>query len=239
MPLESLHVLVLGIGWYIVLLASATFHEAAHALAAYKLGDKTAYHGGQVSLNPIPHIRQQPIGMIIIPIISYLTNGWMMGWASTPYDAKWANTYPRRSALMSLAGPSANLILVLLATLMIHVGMRLGWFQAPDQIGFTRVTTVTSGQPHFMNSIAVMVSMLFTLNLILMVFNLIPLPPLDGSGMLPLFLPASVSRPYQKFLSQPGVSLIGIIVAWRLFSYLFGPILLFAINLLYPGVTYQ
>jgi hypothetical protein len=95
-----------GLQWFLVFIFSTSWHEAAHAWVAHKLGDSTAYEGGQVSLDPTPHIRREPIGMVVVPIISYLIGGWMIGWASAPYDPRWANQYPRRAALMALAGPA-------------------------------------------------------------------------------------------------------------------------------------
>jgi hypothetical protein len=88
--------LLLGVTWYVVFLLSTTCHEAAHALAAKLGGDLTAFHGGQVSLDPVPHIRREPFGMVVFPILSLLVGGWMMGWASVPYDPFWAQRHPRR-----------------------------------------------------------------------------------------------------------------------------------------------
>lgn len=99
----------LGAIWYIVFLFSTTCHEAAHALAAKIGGDLTAFEGGQVTLNPIPHIRRSPFGMVVVPIISFLFGGWMIGWASAPYDPAWQRRYPRRSAWMALAGSGRKL----------------------------------------------------------------------------------------------------------------------------------
>src|SRR5258708_32731709 len=84
--------------WLVVFLISMSAHEAAHAFTAKCLGDPTAYLGGQVTLDPIPHIRREPIGMLVLPIVSYLTAGWMIGWASAPYNPAWAAQYPRRAA---------------------------------------------------------------------------------------------------------------------------------------------
>ena len=105
--------LVEGLTWFVVFIFSTTLHEAGHALAAWKLGDSTAYEGGQVSLNPLPHIRREPVGMVLVPLISFAMSHWMMGWASAPYDPLWAHRYPKRAALMAAAGPAANLLLVL------------------------------------------------------------------------------------------------------------------------------
>ena len=76
--------------WYFAFLLAITIHEAAHALAAMWGGDKTAYEQGQVSINPIPHIQREPVGTTIVPLISYIIGGWMIGWASAPYDPVWA-----------------------------------------------------------------------------------------------------------------------------------------------------
>ena len=96
-----------------------------------------------------------------------------------------------------------------------------------------------AGAPAIAHALATVVSILFTLNLILMVFNLIPLPTLDGGGALPLLLEGRALRRYQNIMRQPGVSLVGLIVAWNLFRYLFAPIHSLALNLLYPGAGYQ
>ena len=78
-----------GLVYYIVFLFSTTLHEAAHAWAAKLGGDLTAYHGGQVSLDPTPHIRREPFGMVVLPILSTLVSGWPFGFASAPYDPQW------------------------------------------------------------------------------------------------------------------------------------------------------
>ena len=86
---QSFSILDFG-SWLLVFIFSLTAHEAAHAWAAKRLGDLTAYQGGQVTLDPIPHIRREPLGMLIIPIASYFSSGWMFGWASAPFNFAWA-----------------------------------------------------------------------------------------------------------------------------------------------------
>ncbi len=132
--------LILGVIWYIVFLFSTTCHEGAHALAAKLGGDTTAFHGGQVTLNPIPHIRRSPFGLLVVPIISYFVAHWMIGWASAPYDPTWQERYPRRAAWMALAGPAANFTLVILSAIGIRIGVLLGYFRMPVYVGFTRIT---------------------------------------------------------------------------------------------------
>lgn len=203
--------LIEGLTWFVVFIFSTTLHEAGHAFAAWKLGDPTAYEGGQVSLNPLPHIQREPIGMVLVPIISFALNGWMMGWASAPYDPEWAHRYPKRAAIMAAAGPAGNLLLALLSGIVIRV------VGAPEGgLGMTLLV-------------------LFYLNLLLFVFNLLPVPPLDGSAILPMFMSDDMARRYRDFLHQPMFSLLGLLLAWRVFPYLFEPIQNVAFRLLAPG----
>ena len=230
------NLIVLGVTWFVVFLFSTTLHEAGHALAAYRLGDATAYHGGQVSLSPLPHIRRAPIGMVVIPLLTFMMSrgGWMMGWANAPYDPLWAHRHPRRAAVMALAGPAANLLLTVLAGLAIKAGLAAGVYQVPAEISLTAVTAATG---HGLAAAAVTpLSILFSLNLILFVFNLLPLPPLDGSTAIALLMPADLARRYQMFLYQPMFSFLGLFVAWQIFNPLLRPVLFFAWGLLYPGI---
>ena len=229
--------LIAGLVWYVVFLLSTTCHEAAHAWAAKLGGDLTAFHGGQVSLDPIPHIRREPFGMIVFPILSYVMGGWMMGWASAPYDPTWSERYPRRAAWMSLAGPGANFSLAVLAAIVIHIGMAMKAFQYPASIGFTHVVEGTN--PGVAAGAAMFVSLLFSLNLLLGTFNLIPVPPLDGFGAIGVFLSEDAARAAQRFAHSMGsFSMIGLLLAWKVFDPVFEPVFSLAIRALYPGVEY-
>jgi len=229
--------LVLGITWYVALLVALTCHEAAHSFVAWKLGDPTAYRQGQVTLDPVAHIKREPFGTVVMPILSFILAGWMIGWASAPYDPYWARHNRRSAALMALAGPLANLTLVIIAGLAIRAGILLGVFHAPESITFEQVTAAAS--PGFANSASVAISIVFSLNLILFVFNLIPLPPLDGSEVVSLFLSDSAAGRYAALLNQPGFRIIGLVVAWRLLDVILSPIHLLALNILYPGAGYH
>jgi Zn-dependent protease len=224
--------------YYAVFLFSTTLHEAAHAWAGHRQGDSTAFHGGQVSLNPLPHIRREPIGMVLLPLISAIASGWPIGFASAPYDPAWALRYPKRSALMSLAGPASNLLLVLFTTVLIRSGVMAGLLTAPQHISFGHVTSAVDGG--WLESVAFLVGAIFSMNLLLGTFNLLPVPPLDGSGVVPLFLSESSSRKYLETLwRMRGVGLIGLFLAWQLFGRVFNPLFFRALSLLYPGVSYQ
>lgn len=223
--------------YYLVFLYSTTVHEAAHAWAAKIGGDLTAYHGGQVSLDPRPHIKREPIGMLVLPIVSALLSGWPMGFASAPYDPRWAMRYPKRAALMALAGPGANLLLVVLAGLAIRAGILAGVFHAPESVNFDRI--VSGAESGLWPAVAFFLSVTFALNLVLFALNLLPVPPLDGSAALPLLLSDSATRRYQEFMMRnAGLGLIGIFVAWQVFDKVFQPVFLLAVNLLYPGMRY-
>jgi len=230
-------VLVLDALWYLVFLFSITLHEAGHAWAAYRLGDPTAYEGGQVSLDPLPHVRREPFGMVLVPVISLLLSGWPLGWASAPYDPLWADRHPRRAAWMALAGPAANLLLVLLAMIAVWVGVFAGVFQPPETIhGLTDM--VAASAPGAAGAVATLISLLFSLNLLLFAFNLLPLPPLDGSGALALVIGPELASRYHAFVRQPMIAMLGLIVAWNVFPQIFSPLKVLALNLLYPGAGY-
>jgi Zn-dependent protease len=233
----SSDVLALGFIWYVVFLLSTTCHEAAHALAAKLGGDLTAFHGGQVSLDPIPHIRREPFGMVIFPILSYVMGGWMMGWASAPYDPSWAQRHPKHAAWMSLAGPGANFTLTILAALAIRAGILMGAFEPPDSAGFTHI--VVAATPGAAGGAATFFSVLFSLNLLLGVFNLLPIPPLDGFGVLGLVLSEAAAVRLQGFGQQlRGYSMVGLLLAWRVFDPIFHPVFRLSLQALYPGLGY-
>ena len=152
-------------------LFAITLHEVAHGWVARLRGDTTAWRLGRLSLNPIRHI--DPVGTILVPILTFVAGGILFGWAR-PVPVDWRNLHhPRQDmALVALAGPSANLLMALAWALVVHLtlllaedGGTLGWF------------LVYSG----------VAGMLF--NIVLMVLNLLPLPPLDGGRILAGILP--------------------------------------------------
>jgi len=227
-----------AIAFYAVFVFAVTVHEAAHALAAKVGGDLTAYHGGQVSIDPIPHMKREPFGMVILPMLSVAISGWPIGYASAPYNAAWAQRYPSRAAWMALAGPAANLALAIFAGILVRIGMIAGLFEAPGSAHFKQITAAVGDQAGLASALALLVSILFSMNLLLFLLNMIPLPPLDGSGALPLILPEGWVSAYRGIIHQPMVGLIGIVLVWNLIGEIFFPFLFFAIGLLYPGIQY-
>jgi Zn-dependent protease len=228
--------LALGAIWYIVFLFSTTCHEAAHALAAKLGGDLTAAEGGQVSLNPLPHIRRSPFGMVVVPILSFLFGGWMIGWANAPFNPEWQRRYPRRSAWMALAGPAANFTLMLLAGIAIRIGLGAGYFRPPRSIQdySSLVTPANAADPSFLTSA---LSVVFILNLVLGAFNLLPVLPLDGHAGIMLLMPEGAAVRYLEWVRRSmNFALIGLLIAWKLFDELFQPIFFYALHILYAGV---
>lgn len=225
--------LILGVIWYIVFLFSTTCHEGAHSLVAHLGGDPTAFHGGQVTLNPLPHIRREPIGTVFVPILSYVFAHWMIGWASAPYDPAWQRQYPRRAAWMALAGPAANFTLVILSALAIRGGIAFGVFRPPESAGFTHITE--AAVPGIAGFAATFLSILFVLNLLLGTFNLLPVPPLDGNTGITIFMSQPVALRFLDWTRNQGLGMAGLLLAWVLFGRAFPYIFSFSLAVLYPG----
>ena len=229
-------VIALGAVWYVAFLFSTTCHEGAHALAAKWGGDLTAFHSGQVTLNPWPHIQRSPIGMVAAPLLSYVFAGWMIGWASAPYDPDWARRYPRRAAWMALAGPAANFTIMLAAAIAIRIGVATGHFAAPDRANFSHLVE-TSGATS--NLATTFLSILFVLNLLLGTFNLFPFPPLDGHAAITLVLPRRAALSFVDWGRNSGYGFLGLLVAWKAFDYVFPVVFGVALRALYPGAGYH
>ena len=218
--------------WYAAFLLSLTCHEAGHALVARWGGDDTAYLSGQVSLNPWPHIRREPIGTVLVPLLTYFlgTSRWMMGWASAPYDPGWEDRHPRRAAAMSAAGPAANFLLFAVAFGILKLGLGSGvWTVPQDEISLDRLVAAASGVGGITDALGRFLSVVMGLNLILGIFNLLPFPPLDGVSVVAGLVPPAREL-YQKMRAIPAMGLVGVIVAWRISPYVVGPVLRAAVR---------
>jgi Zn-dependent protease len=212
MPDMSPELLVYGFISYVVFLFSTTCHEASHALVAKLGGDSTA--AGQITLNPIPHIRREPWGMVVIPIAAFLFMHGMIGWASAPFDPAWERRHPKRAAIMALAGPAANFTLMLIAVVLWRVGFYFKWlhvnYERPD---FAVITLLV----------------MFSLNLLLGSFNLLPFAPLDGSSGIMLLMSEGTAHRYLDWLRTSPYARIGLLLGLLLFRY-FTPVEIFARN---------
>jgi Zn-dependent protease len=210
--------LLSGLFQYIVFLFSTTCHEAAHAYVALKGGDPTAAEGGQVSLNPIPHIRREPFGMVVLPILSVITSGGMIGWASAPYNPAWQRAYPQRAALMSLAGPAMNFFMMFVSGVLLRVGNATGIFE----------------QPGVWLAISEFLQICFQLNLLLGIFNMLPFPPFDGFGVLALFT-GRIGGLENLRMRMSQFSIIGLLIGWQAIRYIFPPVYRIAYGIIVGG----
>ncbi len=216
--------------WFVAYLLSLTCHEAAHAAVAYLGGDRTAED--QITLDPTKHIAQEPFGTLVLPLISFFVFGghFMLGAASTPIDPRWQQRYPRRAALMAAAGPIANVLLALVAGGVIYGAIHAGaWTPAIDSLELDRLVVEADGEA---TALTTFVSILFSVNVLLATFNLIPLPPLDGHVVVPAVLsPAQQDRWYALF-EGPG-RFLGLAVAMGIHHEFFGPVFGWTLALVY------
>ncbi len=155
-----------------------------------------------------------------------------MGWASAPYDPDWAMRHPKRAACMAAAGPLANLALLGVCILCIQIGVRTGHFMVPQFPGLSTVV-LAAGESRFWELGAKLVSIGFSLQVVLVAFNLLPVPPLDGSTMVLGVLPERLGRRYLEILHNPTFQMLGMLVAWKLSRFVVGPLFSTALGLAY------
>ena len=186
-------------------LFAITLHEAAHGYVARHFGDMTAYAAGRISLNPLRHI--DPIGTILVPLATLLLTSYMFGWAK-PVPVNFANLrHPKKDMLwVAAAGPLSNLAMALAWAIALKVGATL----APGNAAATWLVLVG-------------VCGIFV-NVIFMVLNLLPLPPLDGGRIAVSLLPQSLAASYSR-LEPYGFMVVIILLATGILSDLMRPIL--------------
>jgi Zn-dependent protease len=159
-----------------IVLASLTFHEAAHAWVADRLGDPTARMLGRVSLNPVVHV--DLFGTIILPLIALFSNIPILGWAKpVPVNTSRLRSPRRDFMLVAAAGPASNLVLAVIAAVIFKATMSAG---DPIATGATVLVSTVS------------------INILLAVFNMVPIPPLDGGNVLAGILPESAAHIFQS-----------------------------------------
>jgi Zn-dependent protease len=192
---------VLVIFQVVVLILAFSVHECAHAWAAWRLGDPTAKMLGRLTLNPIKHL--DPFGSVIFPLIGLFYGGMLFGWAKpTPVTARNFKNYKRDDILVALAGPASNLISATVALILLVVLKHaIGGGDVAVQTAMLlarRVPGVSTENLPQLFPIALFPYYVILLNLLLFVFNLIPVPPLDGSHILRHFLPYNALRIYDR-----------------------------------------
>jgi Zn-dependent protease len=182
----------------IVFLFAISFHESAHAWMANRCGDPTARMLGRITLNPIKHI--DPIGTILMPVIAALTGFPMLGWAKpTPVDPRNFKNPIKDDILTSVAGPVSNFVVVLGALallLLISLISPLGRQLVQSMPGFYMLGLAGAMSASPLAPVTLFLYELMWINIVLGIFNLIPVPPLDGSHVLRHFLSDSTRRVY-------------------------------------------
>jgi Zn-dependent protease len=179
--------------WVLPVLLAITLHEAAHGFVAWRLGDDTAYRLGRVSANPFRHV--DPFGTVILPGILLLSgSSFLFGYAKPVPVRVGSLRHPRRDSIfVSAAGPGANLLIAVVSALLLHL---TGLLPTEEAAKWTHDTLVNS----------------VLLNVSLAVFNMLPIPPLDGSRVVLGLLPTELARAYQHLFRYGLLLVIGIVL---------------------------
>jgi len=187
-------------------LLAITVHEAAHGFVASKLGDPTAKMLGRVTLNPIKHI--DPIGTVLLPLLMMWQTNFLFGWAK-PVPITWSNLKnPKKDmVLVALAGPGSNFLMAICWAIILKIGLLLG----NEQVWVAEPMVWMGSAGIYINSI-------------LMVLNLLPLPPLDGGRVLAGLLPGPWAWKFNKIEPYGLFILLALLVTGVLQSILSGPI---------------
>jgi len=191
------------------ILFAITIHEVAHGWVANKLGDKTAYFLGRITLNPFKHI--DLIGTVLVPILFMLFGGMMFGWArAVPVNFANLKHLRRDVVLVSLAGPFSNFIMALLWGLVAKAGLLLQgyypWF--------------------WLNALVFMGQAGIQINLVFMVLNLIPIPPLDGGKVFLAILPRKLAMKFAR-VEPYGFIILIVLLSTRILNYVIYPLVIF------------
>ena len=216
---------------FVALIFAFSIHEAAHAWTASRCGDQTARMLGRVTLNPVKHL--DPLGSVLLPLLAAFAHLPLIGWAKpTPVVTRNLRSYKRDDILVTVAGPAVNLLLAVVCLLLL-VGIKHATPAGSAAVGASLTLALMGGEDRpsgvlFPVTLLLFCSML--VNLGLAVFNVIPIPPLDGSRVLRHFLPYGWTESYDRI---GGYSLLLLmLVGGRLMSFLFTPVLGTFLNLL-------
>ncbi len=179
---------------YIVIVLSAVFHEYAHAYMAFRLGDRTAFHAGRLTLNPFAHL--DLFGTVLLPLLLLFTSGAFIGWAKpVPYNPQALSDQKRGSLKVAAAGPLSNIAIAVVLALAVRIGGTLGL----DELVISLLGFVVY------------------VNLFLALFNLIPIPPLDGSKILGDLFPKAA-------MAFGRMGMFGLLIALFIGMFLLSPI---------------
>jgi len=186
---------------------AVTVHEVAHGWVANRFGDQTAKSMGRLTLNPVKHI--DPVGTILVPAIMYFTSGFIFGWAK-PVPVNWRNLgHPRRDmAIVAIAGPVANLLMLLFWAMSAKIIISLG-----------------NDSNYLTQLLFIMCSIGITINIVLMILNLFPILPLDGGRILTAMLPRNLAITFSRLEPYGLIILVVLLlsgVLWKILLPLIG-----------------
>jgi Zn-dependent protease len=192
---------------FVVLLFSLTVHEMAHAWTADRLGDSTARLLGRVSLNPIVHA--DLVGTVIFPLMAMISGVPLIGWAKpVPVNPRQLRNPRRDYIFVAAAGPASNLVMAIGAAMLLRL---------------LPVSPVTLGEPNVSAPVAALLSQALRLNVLLAVFNMIPIPPLDGGNVLSGLLPGRMAYRFNAIVRPYGFLILYALMLTRGFEYLVIP----------------
>lgn len=177
--------------------------------------------------------------MVVLPILSVAMSGFPVGYASAPFNPDGDARHPQRAAWMVLAGPGSNLATTLAAVAAIRLGVTKGDFSAPDSLAIRQLTAAVGDAGSLAAAGAFLISIFFSMNLLLFVLNMLRVPPLDGSGALPLVLPERWVEVCRPLFSNPMVAILALLVVRNFAGEVFRPCFFFAVGLIYPGTRYE
>ncbi len=214
-----------------VILFAVSFHESAHAWTALKFGDTTARDLGRISLNPIRHI--DPIGSVLVPILLYVFSGFIFGAAKpTPVDLRRTKNPRLANLAVSAAGPVSNFLLAGIGILLLKI------IQASDRSAIVNLYHAVFDNRFGSGTLAPITYVLFifvVVNVSLAVFNLLPIPPLDGSGVVVSLVGAPAVRLYAT-LAPFGFLILILLIATPVLGTIFRPVLIVVYRIVFGGL---